>query len=362
MMINVAFCIDDNFAPYLAVSLLSLFENTSSCVSIYVIGNLSESVKNKLRTLESKDSSLTFVEYEVHIPQSTLSERYQGRLNDITFVRYGLGEILPDVTKVIYLDADILVNGDIKELWDLSLEGQTVGVVEDHSLMSQRRQITLSLASQLYFNAGVMVIDLDKWRKEDTFNKLLQIHSAREQWEYNDQDVLNIVLDQKAQYLHAKFNAQTYSLARIEVIAPIIVHFTGQEKPWHASSVHPFTKQYQRLLKTVPFSNNVLTLFLDKDDKEILFNLSKTFKNGGTIAIWGAGARGRRLLMALEQDYPQFVVKQIIDTYFKGNCFSFSVVPPEELIVEQVDAVVIATLPQKKEIKNLLNAKALIVI
>lgn len=362
MMINVAFCIDDNFAPYLSVSLLSLLENTTSPVSIYIIGNLSGPVKNSLRTLESNNALLTFVEHKIHIPQSALSDRYCGRLNDITYVRYGLGEILPELDKVIYLDADILVNGDIKELWDVSLEGQTVGVVEDHSLMAQSREVTLDLVSQSYFNAGVMVIDLNQWRKEDIFNKLLQVHSSREQWEYNDQDVLNAVLDQKSQCLNARFNAQTYSLANNVVKEPIIVHFTGQEKPWHLSSVNPYTKQYQELLKIVPFDNNALSLFLDKDDKEILLNLNKTFKKGGTITIWGAGARGRRLLMALEQHYPQFVVNQVIDTYFKGDCFSFPVVPPEKLVTERIDAVVVATLPQKEEIKTLLHAKALTVI
>ena len=361
-MINVAFCIDANFAPYLAVSLLSLLENTTSPVSIYIIGNLSEPVKNRLRTLESTHASLTFVEHKIQIPQSTLSDRYHGRLNDITYVRYGLGEILPDVAKVIYLDADILLDGDIKELWDVSLEGQTVGVVEDHSLMAQSREATLDLVSQAYFNAGVMVIDLEKWRKDKTFEKLLKVHASRDNWEYNDQDVLNIVLDQKVQYLDAKFNAQTYSLAHREIIAPLIIHFTGQEKPWHSSSAHPFTKHYQELFKTVPFSNNSLTFFLDKEDKKILSTLNRRLKGGGNIVVWGAGARGRRIIMAIEQDYPQFKIKQVVDTYYQGQCLNYPVVSTQNLKTKNINAIVIATLPQKANIQKTLRSETFHVI
>lgn len=185
-MINVAFCIDDNFAPYLAVSLASLIKNTDSCVSLNVVGNLSSEVKRCLRMLESEKVTINFIAYKANITEGKLSERYQGRLNGITFIRYALAEILPQLDRVVYLDADILVTGDIKTLWDESLDGKTVGVVEDHSLMSQNRPEKIALSSKSYFNAGVMLIDLAKWRENDTFQHLTSVHSSREQWEYND--------------------------------------------------------------------------------------------------------------------------------------------------------------------------------
>ena len=64
-MINVAFCIDDNFAPYLAVSLASLIKNTDSCVSLNVVGNLSSKVKRCLRMLESEKVTINFIAYKV---------------------------------------------------------------------------------------------------------------------------------------------------------------------------------------------------------------------------------------------------------------------------------------------------------
>jgi lipopolysaccharide biosynthesis glycosyltransferase len=361
-MINVAFCIDDDFAPYLAVSLMSLLDNTKSHLSIFIIGNLSDSVKQRLHSVVNERANISFVTHCVNIPQSELSERYQGRLSGITFVRYALAEILPDLNKVIYLDADILVTGDISGLWREPLNEQIVGVVEDHSLMFQHRPKTLGLVSQSYFNAGVMVIDLDKWRERETFARLMRIHSSEVLWEYNDQDVLNKVLDNDTQYLDAKYNAQTYTLTHQLVDAPVIVHFTGQEKPWHLSSVHPFTAQYRTLFDNVPFTNNTLSLFLDKEDESILQQLSESYETGCFIVIWGAGARGRRLIKALEQNYPHIEIKQVVDTYLKGKCFSFPIFSPEEMNIEHIDAVVVATLPHKQDIINLLRNKAVTII
>ncbi|GFD88101.1 glycosyl transferase [Tenacibaculum sp. KUL152] len=361
-MINVAFCIDDDFAPYLAVSIMSLLANTQSHVSISIIGNLSESVKQSLYTLENETTTIHFVAHDVNIPHSELSDRYQGRLNSITFVRYALAEILPDLDRVIYLDADVLVTGDLSALWETLLYDHVAGVVEDHSLMSQRRPTTLGLLSSYYFNAGVMLIDLVKWRERDTFVRLLHIHNSKTQWEYNDQDVLNKVLDREVHYLDAKFNAQTYTLNHQLVDTPVVVHFTGQEKPWHLSSTHPFTASYRTFYKNVPFSNNALTLFLDREDRSMLENLKKEWGTGGSVIVWGAGARGRRIIKAIEQEFPAIEIKQVVDSYLVGECFSYPIVSPEKMTIEAVDAVVVATLPNKQEIKNLLRGKALTVI
>ncbi|APD89139.1 hypothetical protein BM524_04555 [Alteromonas mediterranea] len=362
MMINVAFCIDDNFAPYAAVSLVSLLSNTKSFVTIYVIGNLSEEVKDKLASLKNDEAKIIFVNHDISIPCKALSARYMERLNEVTFVRYAIAEILVMLDKVIYLDADILVCGDIRDLWEQPLNKSYVGAVLDHSLMSQQRQRFLGLKSKSYFNAGVLLIDLKMWREMNIFQHLNRIHDTRDVWEYNDQDVLNVVLDEKVQYVAAGMNAQTYSLKHLDIAAPTIIHFTGQEKPWHLSSVHPYKDQYRALLAAVPFKANGLTLFLDKQDRIILTRLNSACLSGGNIVIWGAGARGRRIIMALQRDYPQFVIRQVVDSYFKGTCLSFTVAPPEKILTEKIDAVVIATLPQKQDIANFLRHKTLTVI
>lgn len=361
-MINVAFCIDDVFAPYAAVSLSSLLSNTRSFVSVYIIGNLSDGVKQRLGSLKSNKVAINFLTHDVSLPNNALSARYSERLNEVTFVRYAIAEILVMLDKVIYLDADVLVCGDIKKLWEQPLNKSCVGAVLDYSLMSQQREKTLSLKSKSYFNAGVLLVDLRSWRKMKIFQRLRHTHESREVWEYNDQDVLNVVLDEKVQYLEIEMNVQTYTFAHHEIEEPIIVHFTGQEKPWHLSSMHPYTEQYRLLLETVPFKNNRLSLFLDKEDQEILAKLNESYNTGGNIIIWGAGARGRRIITAIQRDYPYFVIKQVIDSNFKGTCFSFPVVSPEKLRTEQIDAVVVATLPHKKDIVNILREKALTVI
>jgi len=267
-----------------------------------------------------------------------------------------------DLDKVIYLDADILVCGDIKNLWERPLNNFCLGAVLDHSLMSQHRDNTLSLKSKSYFNAGVLLIDLKIWRDMKIFEKLRSMHDSRESWEYNDQDVLNVVLDGQVKYFGAEMNAQTYSLVHDYIPDPTIVHFTGQEKPWHLSSVHPYIKQYRNFLENIPFVNNSLSLFLDNEDHLILKKLKEKFNTSARVVIWGAGARGRRLIKALEQNLPHIVITQVVDSYLTGKCFSFSIASPKTMITENVDAVVVATLPHKQEITHSLRQKAVTVI
>ena len=111
---------------------------------------------------------------------------------------------------------------------------------------------------------------------------------------------------------------------------------------------------------------NALSQFVtrksDKEDIAIIETLKKTFTTGGQIVIWGAGARGRRLIKAIEQKLPHIVIKQVVDSHLSGKCFSFSIQHPEKMMTEDIGAVVVATLPQKQDITNLLRNKALAVI
>ena len=310
-MINVAFCIDDNFAPYLAVSVASLIKNTDSHVAVNVIGNLSDEVKQALSMLRSDKAEITFVSYDEGITRGELSERYQGRLNGITFVRYALAEILSQLDKVIYLDADILVTGDIKALWEQSLGSNTVGVVEDHSLMSQNRPETIELFSQTYFNAGVMLIDLVRWRENDTFRHLTRVHRSKKEWEYNDQDVLNKVLDGQAQYLNSKFNSQTYTLMHTDVESPVVVHFTGQEKPWHLSSIHPLQSNIGPFLKRYLFKIILCHCFLIKKILQLSKHLKKRLLQVVKLLFGAQGHEEDDLSKQLSKSYPTLLSNRL---------------------------------------------------
>jgi lipopolysaccharide biosynthesis glycosyltransferase len=173
------------------------------------------------------------------------------------YYRLLVGSILPEnLAKVIYLDADVMVCGDIGPLWKKGMNGNIVLAVQDCCIQTNRRSRSAGNPDP-YFNSGVMVIDLSAWRRKDMEAQCIRearnhVRSAR----YNEQMALNICLSGQWGMLPPAWNRQStidlfpdwrsspytedaYRQIRQE---PAIVHFTTSTKPWH--TVCDYSKHY----------------------------------------------------------------------------------------------------------------------
>ena len=169
-MIHIACNIDANFMQHCAVTLVSLFENNKSadiCVHI-VAPSLSEENQQILRNLvASYGNDIRFY----FPPEDLLScfaiKKFGKRISMATYYRCMFSAILPDdVEKVLYLDCDIVVLGDISEFWNTDLSGCGAACIEDIGKDEDERYERLHYdRSYSYFNAGVLLINLDYWRK-----------------------------------------------------------------------------------------------------------------------------------------------------------------------------------------------------
>jgi lipopolysaccharide biosynthesis glycosyltransferase len=186
-----------------------------------------------------------------------------------TYFRILLPEVLPPhARRAIYLDSDLLVLSDIGELWDLDLGGRPLGVVQDLFLRTMEdgllgwRELGMEPGGK-YFNAGVMLLDLDRWRDERIGTAVLEAverHARLFRW--HDQDALNTILAGRWLELDPLWNVgiegfwpstwrgTPYSREayRSLVTRSKIVHFCGAPKPWSPGSVHPRTDLYFRYL------------------------------------------------------------------------------------------------------------------
>ncbi len=319
MTIQLAFCIDDNFAPYLAACLHSIKEVSTSACQAHIVGKVSPDNRYKLQNLADEKLEICFINDVPDYTEFAVSERYVSRLNQVTYWRMALADLLPDLPKVLFLDADVLIVDDIKDLWDLDVSEVYAAVVADHSLVAQQHWKKLDLVQENYFNAGMMLINLDRWRQTDIKETLKHTFCSRTQWDYNDQDVLNVVMASEVKYLDAAYNAQTYTLAKELVRQPVVIHFTGQEKPWHASSAHPFTQQFRHHLNATLYAGIPYDLVLDSVDLDILSKLQQTLPYGGKLAVWGAGMRGRRLVLAIAELEQNYSVEFLVDSNLEGE-------------------------------------------
>jgi lipopolysaccharide biosynthesis glycosyltransferase len=173
-------------------------------------------------------------------------------ISQATFARLLIPEVLPaSVSRIIYLDADLLVLKDLRTLWNIDLDGYPVGAVLD-GLDGRLKAGDPSLADMPsvrdYFNAGVLLIDVRRWRQERISERAIAYLTRNPRSPLSDQDALNVACDGAWKQLESKWNFQNHYTVRIAEMShndrPAIVHFVTRLKPWHPSVLSPNASFY----------------------------------------------------------------------------------------------------------------------
>ncbi|MEC4813806.1 MAG: glycosyltransferase family 8 protein, partial [Scytonema sp. PMC 1069.18] len=157
--------------------------------------------------------------------------------------------------KAIYLDSDMVVTGNLAELWDIDIQDNYILAVQDDIQLYVSMSDGLKNYKELgispdykYFNAGLLVINLEKWRAENIGKKVLEHVQKYRGIVRDDQDGLNAILAGKWGELHPKWNQmpKIYDYASWEesphakdiyeelIHHPGIIHYTNTPKPWYA--------------------------------------------------------------------------------------------------------------------------------
>ncbi len=171
-------------------------------------------------------------------------------ISKMTYSRFLIPSIFPDtVSKVLYLDTDLLVLDDLNTLWETDLEGAVLGAVTDdldHYLKGDKEgcaevpRLKEIPRVRNYFNAGVLLIDLDRWREERISEKSLKYLAQHPTLPFADQDALNVIGDCLWKQVESRWNFQDHYEKRIAEMNPNarpgIVHFVTRFKPWKPSS------------------------------------------------------------------------------------------------------------------------------
>jgi lipopolysaccharide biosynthesis glycosyltransferase len=193
--------------------------------------------------------------------------RVSRHITRAAYLKVFIPELLPrEIEKVIYLDCDVIVEEDLSDLWNIDISGYHLGAVLDTTL-TDRLSVLVGEAGMPYFNSGVMLLNLRKWREDDTVRVILKfINENHEKLLYHDQDALNAILYKKWLHIDAKWNVQTPMFfrqvknestndisLRYALEKPHIIHYSGRGKPWRYITTHPLRTNYYRYLKLTPW-------------------------------------------------------------------------------------------------------------
>ncbi|SEC69881.1 glycosyltransferase family 8 protein [Paenibacillus sp. GP183] len=237
---------NDRYAKHLAVMLNSLLENKTSKnpIDIYVIdGNISDQNKANLRNSVKKfDVQLKYLS----INESMFNEfKLSYHISKETYYRILIPNLLSrDIQKALYLDCDMIIKDDITKLWNTAIENNFLAAVKIPG-SSRPRELGLPENSE-YFNAGVLLINMKKWREHRIVHRVLRFaRNNPSKLKFMDQDALNAILHDKWIKLEPTWNYQVHRYRGLR--NPAIIHYTTNQKPWNSNP--PFKDDYMKYLR-----------------------------------------------------------------------------------------------------------------
>lgn len=269
----IVFAIDDNYADKLSVVIRSILLNGGGQKYKFFIltKNLSNSHLNALKRVADdidKTATIDVVDMTkiISYDLNSLMSKREGYcyISSETYFRFFIHKAILSFDKVLYLDADVVVLDDIKGIFDIDLGDCYAGVVADIIIENSRKnskhtiktrpdmtldsyiRLVLKVINRDYFNAGVMLLNLNKLRQDRIDEKLLMFANRFSPLEFQDQDALNAVFDNRVKFLPLKWNlpkdiggvkccindCETQKEIARAVSDPGIVHFVGGNKPW----------------------------------------------------------------------------------------------------------------------------------
>lgn len=290
--IPIIFAVDKNYVPYLSVAIQSIVTNSSDFENYDIIilyTDLYEFQKRMLISIgkDTKNVSIRFINMDSYVKEYNLSSLMH--INHITlsaYFRLLSSTIFAHYQKIIYLDCDVIINEDIANLYKIDIEDKSIGACLDtvisnnldsvliHQGLKEYLQNVLDIPSEKkYFNSGVLIININKWKKQHIQSYLLQLARINNRF-FHDQNVLNsafyndcYILPPKwnLQY-HVKFKWPNYKMHLSEELLylydnisakPSIIHYTSAEKPWK-ELLHTYTSNWWQYARKSPFYEIIL--------------------------------------------------------------------------------------------------------
>lgn len=263
---------DEKYALHGLTMLNSLVCNNSGIrFMIHILdGGISYKSKLKLQLFFIKNR-LNYKFYKINYKEINNAPTH-GHISLSAYSRLFLATVInKEINKVLYLDCDLIVVKKINSLLNTNIEDFFIAASEEK--ISSDLNNKLELDGSLYFNSGVMLINLNKWRKENIESKFVDfIKNKSEKIKYWDQDVLNYCLKNKWLRLPQKYNLTHFyfypndytpsyfglNQTQYEEIQkdPVIIHYTSHQKPWIEGCKHPKKElyfQYQLTFKQLLF-------------------------------------------------------------------------------------------------------------
>ena len=289
---NIVLASDDNYVEHCAVTVLSILKNNTEVCFYLLYEKLSEDNINKLVQLaiDNGGQLVCLKVDERQLEGFPMSPMASDHISITTYLRLFAERLLPNsISRVLYLDCDMVVVGDLSPLFDMNMDNNAIAAVYQYdkwALDNNSFGRLMYSEEEGYFNAGTLLINLDYWRRNGVTNRLFSfIREHRDRIISHDQDVLNAVLYKEnapfnpewnylpffmdKDFKHYHFTKKvSYTDTNWIEFNPIVIHYVSKPKPWEYGCKSPLKKYYYQYLFMLPWETKMPT-----------FNVKEWYKN-----------------------------------------------------------------------------------
>lgn len=281
---------NDLYVPYLSVMLQSIIEFSSLKHSYEFIIIHTDITEEHIRGLKRMtDCHSNFSMHFFNVSENMKNYKALFISNHIkieTYFRLLLPDLLPDISKVLYIDCDVIANSDVFDLYNINLENYFIaGTADADSAANYNTDkdykdyidnvICLSNPYK-YLQAGIIVMNLSKFRGECDSRKLLDTALSRK-WRFHDQDTLNYLCKNEILFIDYAWNFvydynEAYRRSKNVIVNaphyvfedymrakknPKMIHFSWVNKPWFSPGVH-FGEKFWVIARKTPYYSEML--------------------------------------------------------------------------------------------------------
>lgn len=290
---------DGHYSVWVGTVMQSILEHTDSRICFHILHDETLSIDNKYKLEKVARSGSSIIEFhKIDENDFSVVKNQMSRFTIGTMFRRSLPELLPNLNRIIYLDADLFVNRDIKELWDVDICEYCLAGVADEGVDIHNYPKILNkypgIKKESYFNAGVLYMNLKKLREFGNLKKLV-VDFLVENPEAGlpDQDALNVIFHNKVLYLdgswnrfvfmHRKDNVEKLDKAIFHYAAALLMLYSHSQidleyfrticrTPWiDYEMYHQFEQCFDRMNDRVYQYQNMLCLLSDSDVKHVFY-------------------------------------------------------------------------------------------
>lgn len=266
--IPIFFAVDDGYIPFLAVSLQSLIENSSE-ENEYVIKilytNICEENKKKIQKYEKENVNIEFVDLNYYIEEIQDKLYTRDYYSKTTYFRLFIPNLYPQYNKALYLDGDIVILDDIAKLYqeemgDNLVAGVPDDVIQTIEVFQEYVEKVVGVADyHNYFNAGVLLMNLDELRKFNFQEKFLYSLDKIKFSVAQDQDYLNRLCKGRVKLVDPNWNRMPIAREKEKEGGIKLIHYNLAYKPWHFEDIL-YKEYFWEYAKKTEFFEKILEI------------------------------------------------------------------------------------------------------